>query len=126
MTRVVLDASALLAMFNLEPGKEKVEDVVSSAIISAVNASEVAAELQKLQIAAHDALNMIEAVVHEIVPFDSEQAEHAAALKPETKPFGLSLGDRACIALGSLRNCPVYTADKIWTKVKKAEIVLIR
>lgn len=126
MSNVVLDASALLAMFNSEPGKEMVEEVLSDTIISAVNASEVIAELQKLDITADEARKMIETVVQEVVAFDLEQATNTAALKAEAQQFGLSLGDRACIALGQLKNCPVYTADKIWSKMKGVHITLIR
>lgn len=125
MNNVVLDASALLAMFNSEPGKEMVEEVLSNSIISAVNVSEVIAELQKLEIAVDEARKMIETVVHEVVPFDLEQAALTAALKSDTQQFGLSLGDRACIALGQLKNCPIYTADKIWSKMK-IKVILIR
>ncbi len=49
-----------------------------------------------------------------IVPYTREQAEAAADLYPLTRQLGLSLGDRACLALGTLRGDTVYTADRLW------------
>ena len=71
---------------------------------------------------------MVSASVEEIISFDIDQAVLAASLKKHTKQFGLSLGDRACIALGIIRKCPIYTADKAWSKlkIKGCDINLIR
>ncbi|MBW4515156.1 MAG: hypothetical protein KME11_08015 [Timaviella obliquedivisa GSE-PSE-MK23-08B] len=49
-----------------------------------------------------------------ILPFTTEQAELAASLWTTTKPLGLSLGDRACLALAITFNLPVVTADQAW------------
>jgi PIN domain nuclease of toxin-antitoxin system len=124
---IVLDASALLAMFNSEPGKEVVEGVLANSIMSAVNASEVIAELQKIPIPTLEAKQMVVNVVSEVAPFDLEHAYRAAILKADTRQFGLSLGDRACLALGKLKGCPVYTADKVWGELDLGvKVILIR
>lgn len=52
-----------------------------------------------------------------IVSFDVEDAEMAAALSPLTRSIGLSLGDRACIALGRRLRLPVLTADRVWETI---------
>ncbi len=50
-------------------------------------------------------------------PLSAVQAEIAGQLREATKALGLSLGDRACLALGMDRDALVYTADRAWTKV---------
>lgn len=59
-----------------------------------------------------------------IIPFDEELAFQAAGLKKDTKSYGLSLGDRACLALGQKMLLPVYTADKIWSKLQFDNITI--
>ena len=63
-----------------------------------------------------------------IVPLDVEQSFDIAFLKKSTKHKGLSIGDRACIALGIKMKLPIYTADKVWADLdlEGAEIILIR
>lgn len=118
MNRIILDASALLAMLNSEPGQEMVEEVLPHSIMSTVNVSEVIAELyKKLNIDILTGKHMVETVVKEILPFSFEQAVEAAALKKYTSNIGLSLGDRACLSLAKERQYPIYTADKIWAKL---------
>jgi ribonuclease VapC len=46
--------------------------------------------------------------------FDQELAFQAGFLHPLTRFRGLSLGDRACPALGQQLNLPVLTTDRIW------------
>ena len=63
----------------------------------------------------------------EVVPFSQEQALRAGILRPSTKSLGLSLGDRACLALGLYLKLPILTADKLWSNLNLAvEIRLIR
>lgn len=59
----------------------------------------------------------LRSLFQEIIDFDFAQATLAATLRKETKKLGLSLGDRACLALGITENCPVVTADKAWSKL---------
>lgn len=116
--KAVLDASALLAFLQDEPGSGAVEEVLAEAGISAVNWSEViqksiAAEVDVTGLRADfEALGL---VVHDFTP---EQAEAAGNLWAATKRFGLSLGDRACMSLGMALKLPVMTTDKAWKRVK--------
>jgi PIN domain nuclease of toxin-antitoxin system len=114
---VVLDASAVLALLNQEPGYKQVEDYLPEAIMSSVNASEVMAVLTHQGIPNEDAETIATQIIKEIVPFDLEHAVLTAALRTSTKQYGLSLGDRACLALAKSRHSTVLTADKIWGKL---------
>ena len=49
-----------------------------------------------------------------VVPFDARQAIIASDLRPSTRHLGLSLGDRACLALANSLGAPVMTADRAW------------
>lgn len=56
--------------------------------------------------------------VQEAIPFTAEQAKAAGNLIAQTRPFGLSLGDRACLSLALELKAPVYTADRSWKDLK--------
>ena len=127
MNKCVLDASALLALLNNEPGANEVEKVLSGSVISTINASEVIAELIKVNIAPADGREMVYSIVSDIIPFTLDMAMETAALRNQTTKFGLSLGDRACLALGMHLSLPIYTADRIWKKLDfSRDIILIR
>jgi len=125
---IVLDASALLALLNEEPGCRAVEAVLPGAMMSAVNISEVIAVLISIGIAIEEAEQIVLEMLEHIVPFDSEQACMAASLRKHTKSLGLSLGDRACLSLAKIKKLPVLTADKIWHKlhIEGVQVQLIR
>lgn len=125
--KYVLDASALLALINKESGSEQVEKILPKCVMSAINLSESAAVLASISIPQEKIKDMLSELVREIIPFDHEQAFEAAFLRNVTKNYGLSLGDRACIALGRVKKIPVITADKIWADIAcGVEIHLIR
>ncbi len=137
MNRVVLDASALLAILNQEPGAETLTpELLSAAAISTVNLAEVHGKLVGRGLRPDDAWEAALSPIREAVPFTSEQARlagdlvaqtRALGLSAQTRALGLSLGDRACLALGLALKAPVYTADKSWKKVKVgARIHVIR
>jgi len=120
--KMIFDASALLALLQEEKGCEHIEKHLSHAIMSSVNFSEVISVLINAGITEKDALTHITALVKEIIPFDSEQAYQAARLRAGTKKYGLSLGDRACIALGQLYKVTILTADKIWSNLSLQDV----
>jgi len=101
-----------------EPGEDTVLALTQFASISAVNASEAQARQVRKGADPKIAWENIVASVQEIVPFDAAQAEVAGTLIAQTQLLGLSLGDRACLALGLARNCPVYTADRAWAQLQ--------
>lgn len=110
----ILDASALLAFLQNEPGCDQVEAALPEAVISSVNWAEV---VQKSIAAAVDVKGMredLEALGLRIVPFTAEEAEIAAQLWQKTRQGGLSLGDRACLSVGIRLDSMILTADQIW------------
>lgn len=110
----MLDASALLALLNREPGHEEIAEVIGDAAISAVNLSEVAAKLADRGMPEEAIREALDGLALEIHDFDRELAFQAGFLHPLTRSRGLSLGDRACLALGQRLNLPVLTTDRIW------------
>jgi len=127
MSEVVLDTSAILAVLQQEQGADTVLALTDNAIVSAVNAAEVQAKMIRDGVPPEKALTALQICVQLIVAFDATQAESAATLILLTKPYGLSLGERACLALGLARNCPVYTADRAWAQLQVGvEVRLVR
>jgi ribonuclease VapC len=111
---VVIDASAILALLNAEPGADIVAEALPGGVISAVNLSEVVAKLCEAGMpekAIHQALQLLGL---EIVPFDEGQAYQAGLLRAATQDMGVSLGDRACLSLAKMLGVVALTADKAW------------
>lgn len=117
MSRIVLDASAALAVLANEPGANKVIPLLADSVMSTVNFAEVQGKLMERGMPIVDATSAIIRVVADFEPFDFEQAAYAGSLILQTKGLGLSLGDRCCLALAFQLNAPVYTADKTWRKL---------
>lgn len=103
-----------MALIRGEPGAEAVVSCLSRAIISAVNQAEVQTKLVSAGIDEALAWWHIAEARCPSVPFDEDQARIAGALVRVTRPYGLSLGDRACLALAIRRRAAVYTADAAW------------
>jgi ribonuclease VapC len=121
VSRIVLDASALLAVLNGEPGSGKLTshlDLLSNAAISTVNLAEVHGKLIGYGVDQEDAWEAALSPIREVIVFTSEQAKIAGGLVSQTRSLGLSLGDRACLALGMALKVPVYTADRDWKNLK--------
>jgi ribonuclease VapC len=114
---IVLDSSALLALLFFEPGCERVAEVVPRSCMSTVNLAEVLGRLARDGRALDEALDQIEQMGIVWIDFDRELAIAVAALLLPTMPSGLSLGDRACLALARLRDLPAVTADRAWAKL---------
>src|SRR5271166_3737862 len=119
MNKIVLDASAILAVINREPGAEILTPaMLARSVASAVNLAEVQTKLVSRGWTSDQAWEDATSPVREIVPFDEEQARIAGDLVIRTRHLALSLGDRACLALGIALKVPVYTAEKAWKKLK--------
>ena len=113
--RYVLDASAVLALLHHEPGNDIVaQAIIDGAAISTVNLSEVASKLNDLRIPEELIQEAIDVLKLTIVDFNAELAYKVGALRPLTRHVGLSLGDRACLALAQQLNLPALTTDKVW------------
>lgn len=111
----VLDASALLAFLFREPGHECVQEVIENCCLSSVNLAEVLGRFARDGHNPRDTALRIHSSPIEIVPFVEHHAVLAAALLPAALRLGLSLGDRACLALAMEREAPALTADQAWT-----------
>lgn len=127
MSEVVLDASALLAVVLSEPGAERVADSLDDALISSVNLAETAAVLMDAGIPSARVRGRLSQLAFTTVPFEEEDAFLAAELRPLTRTLGLSLGDRACLALARRGGLPALTADRAWAELDVGvEVRLIR
>ncbi|MEZ5088001.1 MAG: type II toxin-antitoxin system VapC family toxin [Tessaracoccus sp.] len=109
---IVLDASAILAFLQGEPGAGRAEEVLAEGVVGAANWSEAA---QKVIVRGGDwgqARAILLSYGLRVEPVTESDAEYAARLW--RRDSGLSLGDRLCLALGSRLNCAVLTADRAW------------
>ncbi len=119
----VLDASAFLAYLQGEAGAERVaEALTAGSSMSAVNWAEVLTKLadkgrspQEVTKALEDLGILGSGLMVE--PLDADLAQAVAALRTSTRSAGLSLGDRACLALGARLGLPVLTADRVWKEL---------
>jgi ribonuclease VapC len=112
----VLDASAVLCLLQEEKGAERVAEALPDAMIGAVNYSEVVAKLVEAGIGEATVDSLIEKLQLKVIPFDRSQAQHAGSLRATTRKLGLSLGDRACLALAAAEGATALTCERIWTK----------
>lgn len=127
MAECVLDASAVLAVLRGEPGGEQVRDRLAQAVISAANYAEVVSKLIDYGAAGDLAIRAAGELGLFVAPLDEPTATRAGALREVTRPRGLSLGDRACLALAEMLALPVLTADHAWADLDLGvEVVLIR
>jgi ribonuclease VapC len=127
MSSVVFDASAVLALLLRETGASEVEAKRGSAVWSAVNYSEVIAKLTSFTRSPEETVHRVDRLELKCVAFDRELAVQAASLRPVTQSLGLSLADRACLALAMSRRVPVLTADRAWGQLQLGiDIILIR
>ena len=126
MSKVVLDSSAVIAFLFAEAGAESVRSYLGHAYLSTVNLVEVLSVATDRGFDA-DKIQASLVPLVELIHFDVKQAAFCGELRPLTKAFGLSLGDRACLALAHHLKKPVLTADKIWQNLElNIEINLIR
>jgi ribonuclease VapC len=116
----VLDASAILAVVLEEPGADRVEPYLPGGMASAVNIGEVVAKLHDLGMAVAVVDEIIAGLQLEVHAHDLAAALPAGHLRPATRRAGLSLGDRACLALARALRLPAITADRGWLGVADA------
>jgi PIN domain nuclease of toxin-antitoxin system len=115
---MVLDASAVLAFLMGEYGATQVEDAIDAgALLSSINLAEIMTRLVRDGIDPEEARQILSELPVTIVPFGGSTALAAGALLKETRALGLSLGDRACLALAREQGRPALTADQAWTRL---------
>jgi PIN domain nuclease of toxin-antitoxin system len=119
----VLDASALLALLKGEPGAERVAEALEQgAYLSAVNLAEVLSKLadwgeDPAEAQARMAQVGLLGAAVEVLPFTGEDALEVARLRALTRAYGLSFGDRACLALARRLGLPALTAERAWAEL---------
>ncbi|MDX2222069.1 MAG: type II toxin-antitoxin system VapC family toxin [Rhodospirillaceae bacterium] len=124
---MVLDASAVIAMIAAEPGGDEVETTLPGAFISTVNLAEVGARLSDAGMSDDLLDDILQIPGLRVLPFEREMAMDAVRLRRLSRSAGLSLGDRACLALARTLRLPVLTADRAWARLGLGvEIRLIR
>ena len=126
---VVLDASAILALLQFEPGADVVQSHLRGAAVSTVNIAEVGDSYLKRGGSRGELENAILELSLTIVAPDPDLALDAAGLLFPTRSAGLSLGDRFCLALCNRLGRPALTADRAWRQISAAtgvEVILIR
>lgn len=126
MNKFVLDSSAILATINLEPGFEKVDAVLSESLVGTVNLAEVLTKLVEKGISTTEALDEFNRLGVRVVDFSLAHAQKAAEIRPLTRHLGLSLGDRACLALAIQTDATAVTADTKWTQLDFCKVEAIR
>lgn len=117
MTAAVLDASALLALLLGEPGADRVKAVLPDSAMSTVNLAEVVAYFARKGAGDNDIRTMLNQVTFERIPFDADLAHVTGLLHPQAQAVGLSMGDRACLALALRLGVPALTTDRVWQRV---------
>jgi ribonuclease VapC len=124
---VALDSSAILALLLSEPGGSRVAPVLHNGVLSTVNLAEVHTVLLRRGEDSITAWKKLTALPFEVCPLTQQQARLVAELEASTKRFGLSLGDRACLALAIERKAKVYTTDRTWKSLSLGiEVEVIR
>lgn len=111
---LVLDSSALLCLLNGETGAERVAAALPTAVIGAVNLAEVVTKLREKGLSAADADEALDGLNLNVLPLTSMQARAVGHLRPGTRALGLSLGDRACLALAAEHGATALTTDRAW------------
>jgi PIN domain nuclease of toxin-antitoxin system len=114
MNSIVLDASALLALLNGEPGADTLSpELLSNSISSTVSLAEVQSKLVEKGLSPDDAREATLSPIREAMPFTAEHAKIAGSLVKQTRSLGLSLGDRACLSLGLALKAPLLHGGQI-------------
>jgi len=127
MQRFVLDSSTLIAYLEGEPGAQVAARLAPNGLISTVNLAEVYSRAADRGEGPGMIGHALEYLTLEVVIFDSAQSLAAGLLRPLTRHLGLSLGDRACLALAQAQGLPVLTADRAWAGLDLGiEVQLLR
>ena len=117
MGETVLDTSVVLAILDREPGYETAMATIYHATINTVTLAEVVTKLADRGMNDTEIRGRMNDLRIRVVPFDENQAYIAGLLRPVSRQYGLSLGDRACLSLAVSSGLPVLTADRVWADI---------
>jgi ribonuclease VapC len=113
--QAILDASAIVAFLDREPGHDAITDALAAgAGVCTANIAEAIGILTRHGLTAPDAAEAIDALPLVTFNVDRDLAQRTGALEQPTRRFGLSLGDRFCLALAGREGLPALTTDRIW------------
>lgn len=118
MSKTVIDTSVVIALIKNEAGAGAARGVVRGALVSIVNHAEMLSRMVRAGASFEAARQNCAGLGYILAPFGSEQADESARLVRWTHHLGLSLADRACLALAKLGGHEVLTADRAWTKLQ--------
>lgn len=118
----MLDASALLALLQEEPGADDVEDMLERAAMSAVNLSEVLQKAAQHSVPTEGLEHDLGALGLSFIGFDTSAARRASEIWERSPRAVLSLGDRACLALASRLGAVAVTADRRWASLRLTDV----
>jgi PIN domain nuclease of toxin-antitoxin system len=125
MASAVLDSSAVLAVLNAERGADTIIVILNDAVLCSVNYAEVVTKLVERGVNLDDIETAMRLITSTVVDFDISLARRTGTLRAETSKHGLSLGDRACLALAERESLPAITGDRnLIGSVKSIEIQL--
>jgi ribonuclease VapC len=125
--QAILDAAAVVAFLNREPGHEAITDALAAgAGLCTANAAEVIAVLMRRGLTAEEATQALDDLPLTIVDVDLDLARRAGVMEQSTRQSGLSLGDRLCLALAARERLPAITTDRIWAQAGPLVDVQIR
>ena len=110
-SKVVLDASALLCLLNDEPGAGRVVEVLTRSVMGTTNLAEVVSKLRERGLSLEEVREALGGLHLDVRPLSPSQAMIIGDLRPATKPLGLSVGDRACLALALDLDAELFTTD---------------
>jgi PIN domain nuclease of toxin-antitoxin system len=113
----VVDASAVLAIYLDEPGADAVAEIIAGSLLSTVNYTEVVSKALDRGRRIDHVLRALARMAFVVVSYDLPLARRAGELRPSTRQFGLSVGDRACLALAERERLPAYTTDRAWANL---------
>ena len=127
----VIDSSALLALTRGERGYETVQELLHSeeCAISSVNMAEVGTKLVEYGLPSNELPRLVNQFQIDVIDFNIEQSILSAQLRPLTRAAGLSLGDRACLALTKLMQGIAVTTDQAWQDIRisaDVKVLMIR
>ena len=125
---LVLDASALLALINQEAGAAEVQRLLAAGglVMCTVNFCEVVGKIVDAGKSVNEFVTLFDGLAIDLIDFDRDIAVAAGEMKKQTAKLGLSVGDRACLALAARLDAPAITADSAWKKLKDVKIHAIR
>ncbi len=122
-TPVILDASAVLAWLNGEPGAEAIDALLQAGapcLVPAANHAEIIAKALDRGVTPDAARDIVASIGYTVIDTPAEDGAAAGWMRPATRAHGLSLGDRLCLAAAQRLKAQVHTADRAWLAVADA------